>query len=85
MPTTSSPLTLGLPTEYYPFKRCQVPMGHPVQSKDKVHTVITFHEGTMCEQIYRTNVSSTSALDRIGSIAPRPGRFTHGNDPVPIA
>ena len=23
---------LGLPTEYYPFKRCQVPMGHPVQS-----------------------------------------------------
>jgi len=21
---------LGLPTEYYPFKRCQVPVGHPV-------------------------------------------------------
>ena len=21
---------LGLPTQYYPFKRCQVPMGHPV-------------------------------------------------------
>ena len=29
MLTTSSPL-LGLPTEYYPFKRCQVPVGHPV-------------------------------------------------------
>ena len=27
MPTTSSP-PLGLPTEYYPFKRCQVPVGH---------------------------------------------------------
>ena len=24
------PFTLGLPTEYYPFKRCQVPVGHPV-------------------------------------------------------
>ena len=22
---------LGLPTEYYPFKRCQIPVGHPVQ------------------------------------------------------
>jgi len=21
---------LGLPTEYYPFKRCQVPVSHPV-------------------------------------------------------
>jgi len=21
---------LGIPTEYYPFKRCQVPVGHPV-------------------------------------------------------
>ena len=28
MPTTSPP---GLPTEYYPFKRCQVPVGHPVK------------------------------------------------------
>jgi len=23
-------LALGLPTEYYPFKRCQVPLGHSV-------------------------------------------------------
>jgi len=23
---------LGLPTEYYPFKRCQVPVGHPVHA-----------------------------------------------------
>ena len=30
MPTTSSP-PLSLPTEYYPFKRCQVPVDHPVQ------------------------------------------------------
>ena len=22
---------LGLPTKYYPFKRCQVPVGHPVE------------------------------------------------------
>ena len=28
MPTTLSPL--GLPTEYYPFKWCQVPVGNPV-------------------------------------------------------
>jgi len=24
------PLPPDLPTEYYPFKRCQVPVGHPV-------------------------------------------------------
>jgi len=23
----------GLATEYYPFKRCQVPVGHPVHTK----------------------------------------------------
>ena len=26
-----APPPLGLPTEYYPFKRCQVPVGHPVR------------------------------------------------------
>ena len=30
-------LPLGLPTEYYPFKRCQVPMGHPVYKVNKIH------------------------------------------------
>ena len=30
MPTTSSPHPPGLPTEYYPFKTCQVPVGHSV-------------------------------------------------------
>ena len=33
-PSPSPPL--GLPTEYYPFERCQVPVGHPVPSSSKV-------------------------------------------------
>ena len=38
MPTTSSPPPpLGLPTEYYTFKICQVPVGHPVLSNIKFH------------------------------------------------
>ena len=39
MPTTSSPPSQ--PTEYYPFKRCQVPMGHPVQYSFRLQSVQT--------------------------------------------
>ena len=30
---------LGLPTEYYPFKICQVPVGHPVFKVDHFHNL----------------------------------------------
>ena len=38
MPTTSSPPN-GPPTEYYPFKRCQVPVGHLVLSQHLVSSL----------------------------------------------
>jgi hypothetical protein len=31
-----------------------------------------------------TTLSLTSALDGVGWLTPRPGRFTPGNDPVPV-
>jgi len=30
----------GLPTEYYPFKRCQVPVGHPVLQPKLIYSLI---------------------------------------------
>ena len=53
------------------------PVGRPL-----VHPR-TGHEGLEGEQMYSSNLPSTSALDGGGSTA-RPGRFTPGKDPVPI-
>jgi hypothetical protein len=44
----------------------------------------TGHEGPEGEYMYSTTLSLTSALDGGGWPTPRPGRFTPGNDPVPI-
>jgi hypothetical protein len=44
----------------------------------------TGHEGPEGEWRYSSTLSLTSALDRGGWSTPRPGRFTPGNDPVPI-
>jgi hypothetical protein len=54
-----------------------------VQRKGTVHPR-TGHEGSEGEQKYSSTVSLTSALDGGGWWTPRPGRFTPGNDPVPI-
>ena len=51
--------------------------------KRKVHRT-TCHEGTKGEQTYIATLSLISALDGVGWLTPRPGRFTPGNDPVPI-
>jgi hypothetical protein len=54
-----------------------------VEVKGKGHPR-TGHEGP--EEEYRCSciLSLTSALDAGGWSTPRPGRFTPGNDPVPI-
>jgi hypothetical protein len=44
----------------------------------------TGHEGPEGEWRYSSTLSLTSALDGGGWSTPRPGRFTPGNDPVPI-
>jgi hypothetical protein len=44
----------------------------------------TGHEGPEGEYRYSFTLSLTSALDGGGWSTPRPGRFTPGNDPVPI-
>jgi hypothetical protein len=44
----------------------------------------TGHEGPEGEQRYSSTLSLTPALDGGGWSTPRPGRFTPGNDPVPI-
>ena len=51
--------------------------------KGKVH-LITGHEGTEGERRYSSTHSLTSALDGDAWLTPRPGRFTHMNDAVPI-
>jgi hypothetical protein len=51
--------------------------------KGKIHP-ITGHEGPEGEYRYSCTLSLTSALDGVGWSTPRPGRFTPGNDPVPI-
>ena len=45
---------------------------------------ITGHKGPKDEQMYSSTLPSTSAVDRGGWSASRPGRFTPGKDPVPI-
>jgi hypothetical protein len=50
---------------------------------DKVHP-ITGHLGPEGEQMYSYTLSLTSVLDGGGWSTPHPGRFTPGNDPVPI-
>jgi hypothetical protein len=44
----------------------------------------TGREGPEGESWYSSILSLTSALDEGGWSTPRPGRFTPGNDPVPI-
>jgi hypothetical protein len=44
----------------------------------------TGHEGPEGGYRYSSTLSLTSALDRGGWSTPRPGRFNHGNDRVPI-
>jgi hypothetical protein len=51
--------------------------------KGKVHHR-TGHEGPEGEQRYSSTLSLTSVLDGGGWSTPHPGRFTPGNDPVPI-
>ena len=55
-----------------------------VKLKSEVHSIIA-NEDEEGEQIPSSVLSLTSALDGGGSLTPRPGRFTPGNDPVPIA
>jgi len=55
--------SLGLPTEYYPFKRCQVPVGHPVYIKTPVFKIYRvsqeerakLREGVPYFKLYRYN------------------------------
>jgi hypothetical protein len=54
-----------------------------VKGKGKVHPR-TGHEGSEGEYRYSSTLSLTSTLDGGGWSTPRPGRFTPGNDPVPI-
>jgi hypothetical protein len=51
--------------------------------KGKVHPK-TGHEGPEGKSMYSSTLSLTSALDGGGWSTQRPGRFTPGNDPVPI-
>jgi hypothetical protein len=51
--------------------------------KGKGHPT-TGHESPEREQRYSSTLSLTSALDGGGWSTPRPGRFNHANDPVPI-
>jgi len=44
----------------------------------------TGHEGPKGKEMYSSNLSLTSALDEGGWSTPRPGRYTSGNEPVPI-
>jgi len=39
------PPPLNPPTEYYPFKRCQVPMGHPVRIYSNVNVFVSQKRG----------------------------------------
>ena len=62
------------------------------QSKQQLLQAVKFevhlgtgHEGPEGEQNYRTTLSLTSALGGGVWATPRPGRFTPGKDPVPIA
>jgi len=43
------------------------------------------HEGPEVEQMYSSPLPSSSMLDGGGWSTPRPGRFTPGKDPIPIA
>ena len=43
------------------------------------------HEGPEGEQMYSSTLPSTSALDGGGWSTPRPGHFTPGKEPIPIA
>ena len=45
---------------------------------------LVLHEGPKGKQRCSSALSLTSALDGGGLSTPRPGRFTHGKDPVPI-
>jgi hypothetical protein len=51
-----------------------------------VKVKVALEQATKSQRGSRTNatLSLTSALDESGCSAPRPGRFTHGKDPVPI-
>jgi len=53
------------------------------KGKGKIHP-IAGHEGPEGEQMYSSNLSSTSVLDGDGWSTPRPGRLTSGKDPVSI-
>ena len=44
----------------------------------------TGHECPEGEYRYTSTLSLTLALGGVGWSTPRPGRFTHGNDPIPI-
>jgi hypothetical protein len=46
---------------------------------------ITAREGTEGEYTYSSTLPLTSTLDRSEWSMPRPGRFTPGKDPIPIA
>ena len=50
--------------------------------KGKAHP-ITSHEGSEGEQMCRSTLLSTPALDGGGWSTPRPGLFTPRKDPVP--
>ena len=47
----------GLPTEYYPFKRCQVPVGHPVYLGHSRHSTVM-----SCSSIQRLPVLTNRSL-----------------------
>jgi hypothetical protein len=55
----------------------------PSKGNGKFHPR-TGHEGPEGEQMCSSTLSLTSVLDGGGWSTPRPGRFTPGEDPVPI-
>ena len=60
-----------------------LPLKVQCKGKGKGHPR-TGHEGPEGEQMYSSTFPSTLALDGGGWSTPRPGRFTPGNDPVPL-
>ena len=56
---------------------------HESKGKSKVHPR-TGHKGPEGEERYSSTLSLTLALDASGWLTPRPGRFTAGENTVPI-
>jgi hypothetical protein len=61
----------------------QIHLNNKDKGKGKVHPT-TRHEGPECEHKYNSTLSLSSALDSVGWLTPRPGRFTLGMSRYPF-